>query len=96
MDVRSTVEALAAAGVRVRRLALGGIDLTSVAGKITMRVLNAVAEFGRGLLIGLYPRDSTGGCGCGLPFGCFLPKIVPVLSRGVFFLFAFLGGRISS
>jgi len=51
MDVRSTVEALAANGVRVHCLALGGVDLTSSAGKMTMQVLAAVAEFERDLLI---------------------------------------------
>jgi putative DNA-invertase from lambdoid prophage Rac len=53
MDVRATVEALAKAGVRVHCLALGGVDLTSAAGKMTMGVLNAVAEFERDLLIEL-------------------------------------------
>jgi putative DNA-invertase from lambdoid prophage Rac len=38
MDVRSTVEALAANGIRVHCLALGGVDLTSAAGKMTMQV----------------------------------------------------------
>lgn len=51
MDVRSTVEALAADGVRVHCLALGGVDLTSAAGRMTMQVLAAVAEFERDLLI---------------------------------------------
>lgn len=51
MDVRATVEHLAAIGVRVHCLALGGVDLTSSAGKMTMQVLNAVAEFERDLLI---------------------------------------------
>ena len=51
MDVRSTVERLAADGVRVHCLALGGVDLTSPAGKMTMGVLTAVAEFERDLLI---------------------------------------------
>lgn len=51
MDVRSTVEALAANGVRVHCLALGGVDLTSAAGKMTMQVIAAVAEFERDLLI---------------------------------------------
>jgi putative DNA-invertase from lambdoid prophage Rac len=51
MDVRSTVESLAASGVRVHCLALGGTDLTSSAGKMTMGVLAAVAEFERDLLI---------------------------------------------
>ena len=51
MDVRSTVESLAAMGVRVHCLALGGVDLTSATGKMTMQVLAAVAEFKRDLLI---------------------------------------------
>lgn len=51
MDVRATVEQLAADAVRVHCLALGGVDLTSAAGKMTMSVLNAVAEFERDLLI---------------------------------------------
>ena len=51
MDVRSTVEQLASAGVRVHCLALGGVDLTSPAGKMTMQVIAAVAEFERDLLI---------------------------------------------
>jgi putative DNA-invertase from lambdoid prophage Rac len=51
MDVRATVEALAGMGVRVHCLALGGQDLTSPSGKLTMGVLAAVAEFERDLLI---------------------------------------------
>lgn len=51
MDVRATVELLEATGVRVHCLALGGVDLTSPAGKMTMQVINAVAEFERDLLI---------------------------------------------
>ncbi|PHV10100.1 recombinase family protein [Chitinimonas sp. BJB300] len=51
MDVRATVERLAAEGVRVHCLALGGVDLTSAAGKMNMGVLIAVAEFERDLLI---------------------------------------------
>jgi putative DNA-invertase from lambdoid prophage Rac len=51
MDVRATVEKLEGEGVRVHCLALGGVDLTSAAGKMTMGVINAVAEFERDLLI---------------------------------------------
>ncbi|WP_069706151.1 recombinase family protein [Burkholderia seminalis] len=51
MDVRTTVERLSGLGVRVHCLALGGVDLTSAAGKMTMQVLAAVAEFERDLLI---------------------------------------------
>lgn len=51
MDVRATVERLATSGVRVHCLALGGVDLTSAAGKMTMGVIAAVSEFERDLLI---------------------------------------------
>lgn len=51
MDVRATVEALALEDIRVHCLALGGVDLTSPAGKMTMGVIAAVAEFERDLLI---------------------------------------------
>jgi putative DNA-invertase from lambdoid prophage Rac len=51
MDVRATVERLAELGVRVHCLALGGVDLTSPAGRMTMQVISAVAEFERDLLI---------------------------------------------
>ncbi|MDE2404902.1 MAG: recombinase family protein [Sphingomonadales bacterium] len=51
MDVRATVEHLAEMQVRVHCLALGGVDLTSAAGKMTMAVIAAVAEFERDLLV---------------------------------------------
>jgi putative DNA-invertase from lambdoid prophage Rac len=51
MDVGSTVAKLAEMGVRVHCLALGGVDLASSTGKLTMNVINAVAEFERDLLI---------------------------------------------
>jgi putative DNA-invertase from lambdoid prophage Rac len=51
MDVRTTVDTLAALGVRVHCLALGGGDLTSSAGRMTMQVIAAVAEFERDLLV---------------------------------------------
>lgn len=51
MGVRVSVEQLASTGARVHCLALGGVDLTSPAGKMTMPLLNAVAEFDRDLLI---------------------------------------------
>ena len=47
MDIRKTVEQLAALDIRVHCLALGGVDLTSPAGKMTMQVISAVAEFER-------------------------------------------------
>ena len=51
MDVGATVAKLADLGVRVHCLALGGVDLASSTGKLTMSVINAVAEFERDLLI---------------------------------------------
>ena len=51
MDIRKTVEHLETLGVRIHCLALGGVDLTSSAGKMTMQVISAVAEFERDLLI---------------------------------------------
>jgi putative DNA-invertase from lambdoid prophage Rac len=51
MDVRATVDLLAKSGVRVHCLALGGVDLTSPGGRMTMGVIAAVAEFERDLLI---------------------------------------------
>ena len=51
IDVSSTVASLEEQGVRVHCLALGGVDLTSSAGKLTMGVINAVAQFERDLLI---------------------------------------------
>jgi putative DNA-invertase from lambdoid prophage Rac len=51
IDVVATVGRLAAAGVRVHCLALGGVDLTSPAGRMVMTVLAATAQFERDLLI---------------------------------------------
>lgn len=51
MDVRATIERLETMAVRVHCLALGGVDLTSPAGKMTMQVIAAVAEFERDLLV---------------------------------------------
>ena len=51
MDVRATIERLDELQVRVHCLALGGVDLTSAAGKMTMAVIAAVAEFERDLLV---------------------------------------------
>jgi putative DNA-invertase from lambdoid prophage Rac len=44
MDVRATIEQLASSGVRVHCLALGGVDLASPAGKITLQIIAAVAD----------------------------------------------------
>lgn len=51
MDVRATVDRLEAEGVRVHCLALGGVDLTSAAGRMVMTVICAMAEFERDLLV---------------------------------------------
>lgn len=51
MDVRATVDRLEAEGVRVYCLALGGVDLTSAAGRPVMTVICAMAEFERDLLV---------------------------------------------
>jgi len=50
-DVKATVELLAERGIKVHCLQLGGTDLASPAGKMTMTVLAAVAEFERDLLV---------------------------------------------
>lgn len=59
MDVGATVAKLAKLGVRVHCLALGGVDLASSTGKLTMGVINAVAEFERDLLV---ERTQAGLC----------------------------------
>jgi putative DNA-invertase from lambdoid prophage Rac len=51
IDVSRTVARLEGLGTRVHCLALGGVDLTSSAGKLTVGVINAVAQFERDLLI---------------------------------------------
>ena len=51
IDVSSTVARLEQIGIKVYCLALGGVDLTSSAGKMTMGVINTIAEFERDLLI---------------------------------------------
>jgi len=85
MDVRATVEALAQNGVRVHCLALGGVDLTSSAGKMTMQVLAAIAEFERDLLIertqqGL-TRAKAEGKHCGRPTALTEEQRAEVLQR---------------
>ena len=51
IDVSATVADLEEKGIRVHCLALGGVDLTSSAGRMTMNVISAVAQFERDLLI---------------------------------------------
>jgi putative DNA-invertase from lambdoid prophage Rac len=50
-DVLATIAKLEQMGVKVHCLALGGMDLTSAAGKMTVTVLAAVAQFERDLLV---------------------------------------------
>ncbi|MCA0948436.1 recombinase family protein [Salipiger pacificus] len=50
IDVTETVSTLSKIPVRVHCLALGGSDLTSSSGQLTMNVLTAVAQFERDLL----------------------------------------------
>lgn len=69
MDVRATVEAMAGMGVRVHCLALGGMDLTSPAGKMTMGVINAMAEFERDLLIERTQAGMARAKAAGAPIG---------------------------
>lgn len=51
MDVRATIERLAAIGVRVHCRQLERADLTSSAGKMIMGILTTIAEFERDLLL---------------------------------------------
>lgn len=85
IDVRATVEKLASLGVKVHCLALGGVDLSSPAGKMTMQVISAVAEFERDLLIerthsGL-SRAKAAGKKFGRPCALSESKQVEVLSK---------------
>lgn len=87
MDVRQTVEMLAERGIRVHCLALGGVDLTSAAGKMTMQVLSAVAEFERDLLIertqaGLQRAKSEGKT-LGRPAATSAEQVNALKSQGV-------------
>lgn len=85
MDLRSTIERLAGEGIRVYCLALGGMDLTSPAGKMTMGILATVAEFERDLLIertnaGL-TRARAAGTKMGRPEALSAKKQVEVLAQ---------------
>lgn len=51
IDVSTTVAKLEKIGIKIHCIALGGVDLTSSAGKMTMGVINHVAQFERDLLI---------------------------------------------
>jgi putative DNA-invertase from lambdoid prophage Rac len=50
VEVRGTAEQLAAAGMKVNYLALGGVDLTCAGGRMVMQVNTAMSEFERDLL----------------------------------------------
>jgi putative DNA-invertase from lambdoid prophage Rac len=50
VDILNTVEKLSNLGVRVHCLALGGMDLTSAAGKMTLSVISAVSAMELDLL----------------------------------------------
>lgn len=52
MDVRATVEGLAQEGIRVHCLALGGVDLSSPAGRMTMGVIAAGGRIRKGFARG--------------------------------------------
>lgn len=51
IDVLATVDHMTGLGVRVHCLALGGVDLTSPAGRMTMTIIAAVAQFERDLIV---------------------------------------------
>jgi putative DNA-invertase from lambdoid prophage Rac len=51
IDVSTTVAKIEKMGIKVYCLAIGGVDLTSSAGKMTMGAINAFAQFERDLLI---------------------------------------------
>lgn len=89
MDVRATVEGLAAQGVKVYCLALGGMDLTSTTGKMTMGVIATVAEFERDLLVERtqagVSRAKASGTHCGRPAkltGTQLKEVAAKLAGG--------------
>jgi putative DNA-invertase from lambdoid prophage Rac len=69
MDVGSMIAKLETMGVHVHCLALGGMDLTSSAGKMTMNVINAVAQFERELLIERTLSGQARARAQGVPFG---------------------------
>ncbi len=51
MDIRKTVEELTTREIRVHCFALGGVDLTSSAERMTMQIIAAMIEFEQNLLI---------------------------------------------
>jgi len=79
IDVSTTVAKLAEIGIKVHCLALGGVDLTSSAGKMTMGVINAVAQFERDLLIERTQSGLTRAKSQGKILG--RPKVLSALQR---------------
>jgi putative DNA-invertase from lambdoid prophage Rac len=77
IDVQMTVNRLAELGVRVHCLALGGVDLTSPAGRMTMGVIAAVAQFEKDLLIERTLSGQARAKAAGVKFGR-----PPVLANG--------------
>lgn len=73
MDVAATVRQIDGMGVRVHCLQLGGVDLTSSTGKLTMGVINAVAEFERDFLIERTNAGLARACAKGVRVGVHLP-----------------------
>jgi putative DNA-invertase from lambdoid prophage Rac len=69
IDVVTTVDCLAERGIKVHCLQLGGADLTSAAGRLTMNVLAAVAQFERDLLIERTQAGLRGAVGQGKKLG---------------------------
>ena len=61
MDLAITLAELNERGVRVHCLALGGVDLTSPEGRMTMGVIDAMAQFKRDLLISSGPNPACSG-----------------------------------
>lgn len=87
IDVQSTVELLEVKGIKVHCLALGGVDLTSAAGKMTMGVLAAVAQFERDLLIertqaGLQ-RTKAAGIKLGRPMAASVEDVRKLKAEGL-------------
>ena len=60
MDIRKTIELLSDSGIGIYCLALGGVDLTSPAGKATLQVISAVAVFEHDLLLERIHADTAG------------------------------------
>ncbi len=80
MDVRATVEGLTHLGVKVHCLALGGVDLTSPAGKMVMGVISAMAEFERDLIVERTNAGISRARAAGKTFGR-PPALTPVQQR---------------